>query len=111
MEDTVKLVAEHESAIRQVPIEMSVEFYIPDILDDLRKNGYAKVYEDYSSFESGKSCDGGSYGYWTNAHLLQDEEGLYFELEKRTTCDAFDYCGSCGSFNTHRYCQPTQISI
>ena len=82
------------------------------ILSLLREKGFARIYEDYSSYVQGKSCDGGGYGFWTNAHLVKKGRHFYLELEERTTCDAFDFCSSCGTFNSHGdECKPVYLTI
>ena len=87
-------------------------YQIETILMEFREKGHSRIWEDYSNYESGSSSDGGKYGFWTNAHLKRDKKGYYLELEERTTCDAFPYCPSCGSFNSHdNKCMPVRISI
>lgn len=65
-----------------------------------RKNleGIKRVrFNDFSEYESGKSNNGGCYGFWTDYNRL--ENGL-FEVSYGTTAD-FSYCPVCGSFNDH----------
>ncbi len=87
------------------------ELNIDDIVSQINEKGCFLYDEDYSNYEAGKSSDGGSYGFWTNAYLLKDKKGWYIELERRTTCDAFQYCRACGTFNSHEECKPIQISL
>jgi len=77
----------------------------------IAEKGFYRTSEDYSNYEAGQSCDGGKYGFWTNAILHELGEDMWFELEERTTCDAFQFCSSCGSFNTHENCEPSELTI
>ena len=68
--------------------------------DNMKTNleGIKKVrFNDFSEYESGKSNNGGCYGFWTDYNRL--ENGL-FEVSYGTTAD-FSYCPVCGSFNDH----------
>lgn len=61
-------------------------------------NGIKRVrFCDYTEYESGKSNNGGCYGFWTDYDLLEDRS---WEVSFGTTAD-FEYCPVCGSFNDH----------
>ena len=77
------------------------------------KKGWVRISEDYSNYEDGKSSDGGKYGFWENVRLYYDKGRFYLEITHHTTCDGFDYCLNCGTFNSHNYeeCEPTQVLI
>lgn len=61
-------------------------------------NGIKRVrFNDYSEYESGKSNNGGCYGFWTDYDRLENGK---WEVSYGTTAD-FDYCPVCGSFNNH----------
>jgi len=49
---------------------------------------------DYTSYEAGKSSNGGAYGFWTKYSYIG--EGRY-EVHHGTTAD-FEYCPYCGNF-------------
>lgn len=51
---------------------------------------------DYSEYESGKSNNGGCYGFWTDYNRVENG----WEVSYGTTAD-FPYCPCCGSFNEH----------
>lgn len=57
---------------------------------------------DYSEYESGKSSNGGCYGFWTDYSRVENG----WEVRYGTTAD-FSYCPCCGSFNEH-YDRETQ---
>lgn len=60
--------------------------------------GIIKVrFNDFSEYESGKSNNGGCYGFWIDYTRL--ENGT-FEISYGTTSD-FEYCPVCGSFDDH----------
>lgn len=106
----MKITNEVKRKLQTLVEEMGLDYV--QIIFSLENKGYFRYDEDYSDYEQGNSCDGGRYGYWINAHLLKDKEGFYLELEKRTTCDAFDFCSSCGSFNSHgAECEPIKIAL
>lgn len=54
-------------------------------------------FNDYSEYESGKSNNGGCYGFWTDYDLLENGN---WEVSYGTSAD-FEYCPVCGSFNDH----------
>lgn len=61
-------------------------------------NGIKRVrFNDDSEYESGKSNNGGCYGFWTDYNRLENGK---WEVSYGTTAD-FDYCPVCGSFNNH----------
>ena len=61
-------------------------------------NGIKRVrFCDYTEYESGKSNNGGCYGFWTDYDLIEDGS---WEVSFGTTAD-FEYCPCCGSFNDH----------
>lgn len=61
-------------------------------------NGIKRVrFCDYTEYESGKSNNGGCYGFWTDYDRLENGK---WEVSYGTTAD-FDYCPVCGSFNNH----------
>ena len=65
-------------------------------LEDL--NGIKRVrFNNYSEYDSEKSNDGGSYGFWTDYSRLENGK---WEVSYGTTAD-FEYCPVCGSFNDH----------
>ena len=65
-------------------------------LEDL--NGIKRVrFNNYSEYDSEKSNDGGSYGFWTDYSRLENGK---WEISYGTTA-GFDFCPVCGSFNDH----------
>ena len=54
-------------------------------------------FNDFSEYESGKSNNGGCYGFWTDYTRLENGK---FEVSYGTTSD-FEFCPVCGSFNNH----------
>ena len=96
---------------------ISIEYTNQEIeaaLQEIEEKGYFRI-EDFSCFESGKSCDGGHYGFWTNAHIIEEDGFIFLEFEERTTCDAFAFCPHCGKFTDHknnlRECKPKRFCI
>ena len=57
------------------------------------------VSEDYSSYEYGKSCNGGSYGFWTEEKTIVYEGKTYKWTEEKTTAE-FDFDEITGSFQS-----------
>lgn len=51
---------------------------------------------DYSEYESGKSSNGGCYGFWTDYNRVEGG----WEVSYGTTAD-FEFCPCCGSFDSH----------
>lgn len=69
-----------------------------EILEKEDLNGIKKVrFNNYSEYNSEKSNDGGSYGFWTDYSRLENGK---WEVSYGTTAD-FEYCPVCGSFNDH----------
>ena len=61
-------------------------------------NGIKRVrFCDYTEYESGKSNNGGCYGFWTDYNRLENGK---WEVSYGTTAD-FEYCPVCGRFNDH----------
>jgi hypothetical protein len=54
-------------------------------------------FNDFSEYESEKSANGGSYGFWTDYTCL--ENGRWEASAHRAE---FDFCPVCGSFDDHR---------
>ena len=54
-------------------------------------------FNDFTEYETGKSSNGGCYGFWTDYNRL--ENGL-FEVSHGTTAD-FEYCPVCGDFHSY----------
>lgn len=60
--------------------------------------GIRKVrFNDFSEYESGKSNNGGCYGFWTDCSRLENGN---WEVSYGTTAD-FNFCPVCGSFDDH----------
>ena len=55
-------------------------------------------FNDFSEYESEKSANGGSYGFWTDYTRLENGR---WEASYGTTAE-FDFCPVCGSFDDHR---------
>lgn len=55
-------------------------------------------FNDFTEYESGKSSNGGSYGFWTDYTRL--ENGVW-EISYGTTAD-LDFCPVCGVFGDHQ---------
>ncbi|MCI6676068.1 MAG: hypothetical protein MSG78_04050 [Clostridiales bacterium] len=54
-------------------------------------------FNDFTEYETGKSNNGGCYGFWTDYNRL--ENGI-FEVSHGTTAD-FEYCPVCGDFHSY----------
>ena len=55
-------------------------------------------FNDFSEYESEKSANGGSSGFWTDYTRLENGR---WEASYGTTAE-FDFCPVCGSFDDHR---------
>lgn len=65
-------------------------------------NGINRVrFNDFSEYETGKSSNGGCYGFWTDYTRLENGN---FEVSHGTTAD-FEFCPVCGDF--HAYAEET----
>lgn len=63
----------------------------------MKLDGFNKVvFNDFSQYVEGKSCNGGCYGFWVTYHRTGD----VFTAVHGTTAE-FDYCPVCGSFSSH----------
>lgn len=55
-------------------------------------------FNDFMEYESGKSSNGGAYGFWTDYTRL--ENGMW-KISYGTTAD-LDFCPVCGVFGDHK---------
>ena len=54
-------------------------------------------FDDFSEYKSGKSNNGGCYGFWTDYNRLENGN---WEVSYGTTAD-FDFCPVCGDFHSY----------